>query len=224
MPIVTLTPDQLRARHTLKWMRHTPDVLPMWVAEMDVATAPVVIEAVREAAEREVFGYAAADSRLPEATAAWCAERYAWQIDPSLVYPLPDVLCGIRLAIDCFTVQGSPIVLPVPAYAPFFSALDVTGRRGIFVRMISHREADGRAGYRFDLDAIEDAFIAGAGGLILCNPYNPLGAVFPQSTSPRCVPWPSGTASGSSRMRSTQPSCTTESTCPRRPSTRSPPP
>lgn len=179
MAIVTLTPQELRRRHTMKWTRYGADVLPLWVAEMDLQTCPAVAEAVREAAEREVFGYPTRDDRLGTATAQWCANRYGWQIDPSRVHDLPDVLTGVRLAIDHFTVAGSPIVLPVPAYMPFFDVLEVTGRRGVYTPMLAHTEADGTAGYRFDLDAIEAAFRAGAGGMILCNPYNPLGALFP---------------------------------------------
>ena len=118
MSIVTLTPEQLRRRHTMKWTRLGPEVLPLWVAEMDVATCPAVAEAVREAAAREVFGYPTRDDRLAGATAAWCASRYDWTIDPARVHDLPDVLTGVRLAIDHFTVAGSPIVLPVPAYMP----------------------------------------------------------------------------------------------------------
>ena len=179
MPIVTLAPEQLRARHTMKWTRFAPDVLPLWVAEMDVETCPAVGDAVREAAAREVFGYPSTDRRLASATADWCADRYGWDVDPVHVHALPDVLVGVRVAIDHFTVAGSPIVLPVPAYMPFFDVLEVTGRRGVYVPMLPHTEDDGAAGYRFDLEAIEAAFAAGAGGIIVCNPYNPLGAVFP---------------------------------------------
>lgn len=179
MAIITLTPDQLRARHTMKWTRFGPDVLPLWVAEMDVATCPAVAEAVREAAAREVFGYPSRDERLADATASWCAARYGWAVDPGRVHVLPDVLTGVRLAIDHFTLAGSPIVLPVPAYMPFFDVLDVCGRRGIYTPMLPHRGPDGRDGYRFDLEAIQEGFAGGAGGIIVCNPYNPLGAVFP---------------------------------------------
>lgn len=173
MPL-TLTPDQLRARHTMKWTLHGPEILPLWVAEMDFATCPAVGDAVREAARREVFGYETRDGRLARATAAWCERRYGWSVDPSRIRDhLPDVLHGVCLAIDCFTTPGSPIVLPVPAYMPFFDVLDLTGRRGVFTPMLRDE-----TGYHFDLDAVEEAFRRGAGGIVVCNPYNPLGAVF----------------------------------------------
>ncbi|MEP7160913.1 MAG: MalY/PatB family protein [Dermatophilaceae bacterium] len=170
---VTLTPAQLRARHTMKWTRHGPEILPLWVAEMDFATCPAVGEAVREAAAREVFGYETRDGRLARATAAWCERRYGWSVDPARIREIPDVLRGVELVINHFTTPGSDIVLPVPAYMPFFDVLHLTGRRGVYVPMLR----DGAA-YHFDLEAIEDAFRRGAGGIIVCNPYNPIGAVF----------------------------------------------
>ncbi len=177
--ITTLTPAQLRARHTMKWTRMPADVLPMWVAEMDVETCPEVAAAVRDAAAREVFGYPTYDGRLQDATAQWCARRYSWDVDPDRVIELPEVLTGVRVAIEQLTLPGSPVILPVPAYPPFFDVLDVTGRRGVLVPMLAHTEDDGTSGYRFDLQAIEEAFAAGAGSIVVCNPYNPLGAVFP---------------------------------------------
>ncbi|GAB78712.1 cystathione beta-lyase [Austwickia chelonae] len=179
MAIITLTPDEMRARNTLKWTRYAPDVLPLWVAEMDIRTCPAVQDAIASAVGRQTYGYPSGDSRLAEATADWCARRYAWQVDPGLVHAVPDVLVGVRAAIDHFTTPGSPIVLPVPAYMPFFDVLDVCGRRGVFTSMLVEDCPDGGTAHRFDLAAIEAAFAAGAGGIILCNPYNPLGAVFP---------------------------------------------
>lgn len=171
--LTTLTLDELRARRTMKWTTYPPDVLPLWVAEMDFATAPVVQEAIRDAVAREVYGYPSHDGRLAEAVAAFSQRRYGWAVDPACVHVVPDVLKAVELAITHLTTPDSAVVLPVPAYMPFFDVLHLTGRRGVFVPML--READG---YAFDLTAIEAAFAAGAGSVILCNPYNPLGAVF----------------------------------------------
>ena len=50
-----LTEKQLRGRNTIKWNFFGPDVLPMWVAEMDYPTAPPVLEGIRACVEREEF-------------------------------------------------------------------------------------------------------------------------------------------------------------------------
>jgi cysteine-S-conjugate beta-lyase len=159
----------------VKWNRFDDDVLALWVAEMDFPTAPVVKAAITDAVEREQFGYSRLDGEtgLPEATAAWSARRYGWEVDPNRVHLLPDVLRGIELAIEAFSPPGSAVVLPIPAYMPFFEVVKMLDRPLIEVPMATD---SGR--FMLDLEGIERAFRAGAGTLILCNPYNPLGRAF----------------------------------------------
>jgi cystathionine beta-lyase len=164
--------ETLLRRGTLKWSLYGPDVLALWVAEMDFRTAPPVMDALRSAVEREEFGYPfeGPDSGMPEALASWQKRRYGWEIDPGGVVTLPDVLKGVELALDTFTPAGSPVVVPTPAYMPFFDVLNAL-RRPI-VEVPAALDGDVR---RLDLDGISTAFGQGAASLILCNPHNPLG-------------------------------------------------
>ncbi|MEB3033832.1 MalY/PatB family protein [[Mycobacterium] nativiensis] len=170
-----LTPDQLRARKTIKWNRFEPDVLPLWIAEMDFPTAPAVLDGARACVEDEEFGYPVFGSdALPVAVASWCERRYGWAVRPEWVRVVPDVLKGMEVVIGFLTRPESPVVLPVPAYMPFFDVLQVTGRQRVEIPMA--QQESGR--YVMDLDALDAAFAAGAGSLILCNPNNPLGTAF----------------------------------------------
>ncbi|SRX94233.1 putative aminotransferase [Mycobacterium tuberculosis H37Rv] [Mycobacterium shimoidei] len=171
----SLTEEQLRARRTIKWNLFGPDVLALWIAEMDFPTAPVVLDAVRTCVDNEEFGYPpSGEDLLPNATADWCRRRYGWSIRPESVRIVPDVLKGMQVAINFLTRPESPVVLPVPAYMPFFDVLHVTGRPRVEIRMT--QELSGR--YVMDLDELDAAFAGGAGSLILCNPNNPLGTAF----------------------------------------------
>jgi len=171
----SLTVQELRNRRTIKWNYYDDDVLPLWVAEMDYPTSPVVMDAIKASVNREEFGYPLMDhqSGLQQALAGWTQKRYGWPIDPERVHVLPDVLKGVELSIQDFTTPGSPVILPTPAYMPFPEVIRVSGRDIIEVPM---HFTDGQ--YAFDLDGISAAFAAGAGSIILCNPYNPLGRVF----------------------------------------------
>lgn len=160
----------LRDRGTLKWTAYPDDVLPLWVAESDAATCPAVIDAVRAAVDREYFGYprrSVAD--LAEATADWYADRYGWRPDADRIHPVADVVRGVTLAVRYLTRPDSPVVLPVPAYMPFFEVGPAADRELVHVPTLS----DGP-----DPAAVEGAFRNGAGSLILCNPNNPLGFTF----------------------------------------------
>jgi cysteine-S-conjugate beta-lyase len=167
-----LTEDQLRRRKTIKWNFFEPDVVPLWIAEMDFPTAPAVVDAARACVADEEFGYPTfVDDSLPRATADWCQRRYGWPARPEWVRVVPDVLKGMEIVIEFLTRPESPVALPVPAYMPFFDVLHVTGRQRVEIPMT--QQDSGR--YVLDPDAVDAAFAKGAGSLILCNPNNPLG-------------------------------------------------
>lgn len=188
---------ELRRRGTKKWRGYPDDVIPMWVAESDFHTCPAVARAIQDCVDREYFGYSADDVELREALAAFYERRFGWSFSPDWVRTVPDVVKGVTIAVEELTPAGSTIVLPVPAYNPFFEIPDVTGRPAIEVALTPEG--------RFDLAALEEVFASGtattrgrvvgteeghggnaeeshgtapAGSLILCNPYNPLGRVF----------------------------------------------
>ena len=80
----------------------------------------------------------------------------------------------MEVVINFLTRPESPVVLPVPAYMPFFDLLRITGRQRVEIPML--QDDSGR--YVLDLDALDAAFACGAGSLILCNPNNPLGTAY----------------------------------------------
>jgi len=165
----------LRRRRTVKWTLHPPDVLAAWVAEMDFTVAEPVRAAILDAVDRDEFGYATADpSALTEACAGFLARRYGWTVSPTRVFPVADVLAGIAGALDRFSPPGCGVVVPTPAYPPFFAAVEHGGR--VPVQVPLGFGPDGRR--RLDLDRIDGALAAGARAVLLCNPQNPTGTVF----------------------------------------------
>ncbi|MDT5142823.1 MAG: cysteine-S-conjugate beta-lyase, partial [Mycobacterium sp.] len=170
-----LTEQDLRGRKTIKWNHFGSDVLPLWIAEMDFPTAPAVLDGIRACVADEEFGYPAfREDTLPRATADWCRRRYGWRVAPDWVRVVPDVLKGMELVINFLTRPEGPVVLPVPAYMPFFDLFRITGRRRVEIPML--QDDSGR--YVLGLDALDAAFAGGAGSLILCNPNNPLGTAY----------------------------------------------
>ncbi|SDD34685.1 MalY/PatB family protein [Actinokineospora iranica] len=169
----SLAPEVLRRRGGVKWTRHGEDVLPAWVAEMDFPVAVEIVHAVREATERELFGYAAdqALADLAAACAGWLGRAHGWAVDPEDVHVVPDALRGVELGVALHSPAGSPVILPTPAYPPLFEVIAQCGRPVVEAPMT----ASGRP--TLDLDAVAAAFAAGARTLLLCNPHNPLGTV-----------------------------------------------
>src|SRR5690625_4118583 len=116
-----LTPDTLRERGSMKWTGF-PGALGGWIAEMDFGISPAVADMLQQVLARGDFGYLhpAAQEAVQEATATFIAGQYGWRISPEQVHVIPDVIEGVKLAITEFSPPGSPIILPIPAYMPFF--------------------------------------------------------------------------------------------------------
>lgn len=169
-----ITIEALYEAGHLKWTMFGPGRIGAFVAEMDYGTAPPITAALHAAVDRSVFGYLppAMAAEMSDACAAWQRDTYGWAVAADDVHPLPDVIKGLEVAIEHFSEAGSPVILPVPAYMPFLVVPEAMGRDTIQIEMV--RE-DGR--WVYDLDALDRAYAAGGGLLILCNPYNPLGRV-----------------------------------------------
>jgi cysteine-S-conjugate beta-lyase len=169
-----ITVDDLRARGGTKWSTY-PDSIGAFVAEMDYGVAPGIARALHTAVDDAQFGYlpAALARSMSEAVAGWYSRHYEWEVPPERVHPLPDVIKGLEVALEHFSGAGDKVIVTTPSYMPFLRIPELFGREVVRVPMLHD---DGV--WHLDLDGIDRAFADGAGLLVLCNPYNPLGRVF----------------------------------------------
>ncbi|WP_018255622.1 MalY/PatB family protein [Salinispora mooreana] len=173
-PLTQLTLAQLRRRTSVKWGRYAPDVLPLWVAEMDVPLAPAVAEALQRAITLGDTGYAH-PTGYAEAFGEFAAERWGWtDFSPGRTAVVPDVMLGIVEVLRLVTDPGDAVVVCSPVYPPFYAFTRHAGRQVV--------EAPLGADLRIDLAALDEAFRrARARGrrpaFLLCNPHNPTGVV-----------------------------------------------
>lgn len=171
-----VTPETLRARGGLKWTGIDQDVLGAWVAEMDYGLAPSITTALHDAVDRgdTAYFYPAIEGRAAVAATGYWFEEFGWLVEPQMVFPVPDVVEGIRRAIIHLTEPGTPVVLHTPVYFPFFSMVERAQRE--LIQLPSLRDEGGR--YQIDLAGLDRAFGRGAGSIVLCNPWNPTGKSF----------------------------------------------
>lgn len=169
-----LTDDELRAVGTAKWSYTDPDVLPAWVAEMDVRPCPAVQAALHEAVERGTLGYPPMDrhTALPVATARFLEHSFGWDLDPDRVLVSGDVMAGMLITLTTLC-EPAAVVVPVPTYPPFLDVVPLSGRELVTVPCTT---AGGRPA--LDVEAIEAALAAGARTVMLASPQNPLGRAF----------------------------------------------
>jgi cysteine-S-conjugate beta-lyase len=173
-PLEQLTLDQLRTRRSAKWTTHPADVLPLWVAEMDVLLAPPIAEAVHHAIAVGDTGYPAGQA-YARALASFARDRWGWDgIEAERTAIVPDVMMGIVESLRLITDPGDAVVVYSPVYPPFYAFVSHADRRVI--------EAPLGTDGRLDLNALADAFtvarqVSDRPVLLLCNPHNPTGVV-----------------------------------------------
>ncbi|MGH3444960.1 MAG: aminotransferase class I/II-fold pyridoxal phosphate-dependent enzyme, partial [Nocardioidaceae bacterium] len=175
-PLEQVTMAQLRSRQSMKWRAFPADVLPLWVAEMDVMPAEPVARAVTEAIGRGDTGYPAGTA-YAEALGEFAARRWDWQgLEADRTALVPDVMLGIVEVLKLLTGAGDTVVVNAPVYPPFYSFVEHLGRRVV--------EAPLSADLRIDLEGLAGVFAeatgnssAGRVAYLLCNPHNPTGTV-----------------------------------------------
>jgi cystathionine beta-lyase len=163
---------ELRERRSIKWREHPAEVLPLWVAEMDVRLAPPIRERLAGMVERGDTGYLA-PSGLPEAFAGFAARRWGQTVDPEQVYVIQDVMRGVLELLRHGTSPGDGVVINQPVYHPFPMTIEEAGRRVVNVPLARDEQS---GDYALDLNALERSFRdEGHRVWLLCNPHNPVG-------------------------------------------------
>ena len=168
--------QQRRDRTSVKW-RLWPDVLPLWVAEMDARPCEPVVEAVTAAMRRGDTGYTLGTDYL-DAFAAWADDTWGWSLAGVRAQVVGDVMSGVIEAIRLVTGRGGPVVISPPVYDSFYLAIGGSGRRVIEAPLTGSASA----GPRLDPATLERAFVeatrdGGPAAYLLCNPQNPTGTV-----------------------------------------------
>lgn len=171
-PLTAFALPDLRRRTSMKWRVYPEDVLPLWVAEMDVAIAEPVVRAVAEAMALGDTGYPRGTA-YQDAFADFAAARWGWRPEPGRMRLVTDVMLGIVEALGVLTEPGAAVVINPPVYPPFAGYVQYAGRVVFPVALGED--------LRLDLPALEAAF-AGEDGpkpsvYLLCNPHNPTGTV-----------------------------------------------
>jgi len=154
-----------------------PDLLPLWVADMDFATPEFILEALRRRLDHPVLGY----TQLPDGywpqVAAWIEARHGWRPRPEWMRFIPGIVKGIGMAVLALTRPGDKVVIQPPVYHPFRLIPERMGRRTVCNPL---RRTGDR--YEMDFGQLETVLDDDCRLLLLANPHNPAGIVWPEPT------------------------------------------
>jgi cystathionine beta-lyase len=171
--------EWLAAKPGAKWGQR-PDVLNLWVADMDFPPPPAVSASLQRLIEVGDLGYPAwalEHSPALDAFATRAATRYGWQLDVADCRELNDVTQGIQIALEHHTVPGEGVVVLQPSYPPFLKTVEQMRRA--MVPLNGRRSTESPTGWVFDWDELDHRLSStAASALLLCHPHNPTGHVF----------------------------------------------
>ncbi|MFE5917858.1 MalY/PatB family protein [Streptomyces sp. NPDC056468] len=172
-PLRALSLDRLRCRTSMKWRAYPEDVLPLWVAEMDVPLAEPIVRALTDALALGDTGYPAGTG-YAEALAGFAEKRWGWEPAVERTAIVPDVMLGVVEMLKLVTGPGDPVVVNSPVYPPFYMFIEHMDRQVI--------EAPLGADLRIDLDTLDETFRRATtdgrrAAFLLCSPHNPTGTV-----------------------------------------------
>ena len=154
----------------IRWGRK--DLIPLWVADMDLPTAPFVTEAIRKRAAHPIFGYPQKLSSWRTAIQAWQKLRYNWEINTKWIGFVPGDVPGIAFAIQCLTEVGDKILIMPPVYQPFHFVVQNNHRELVYAPILQEGE-------QFEIDwKVFEKRLKGCKLFVLCNPHNPGGRVW----------------------------------------------
>ena len=164
-----------RGYGSLKWERYAnPEVLPLWVADMDFETAPEIVAALQARLDHGVFGYTVPYSEPVEAVLHYLERAHRYSAKAAWLNFLPGLVPAINLCCHAFTQPHESVMTATPVYPPFLSAPDYAKRELIEVPLC----LDASDQWTLDFAAMEAAVRPDTRLFILCSPHNPVGRVF----------------------------------------------
>lgn len=170
---------QRRGTGCVKWDSDSdPDMLPLWVADMDFRTAPAVTDALMRRASTGIYGYVRVPDRYYDALCRWFDERHNWQINRNRVIYTLGVVPAISAVIKALAKPGEGVIIQTPAYNCFFSSVKNNGCREVYNPLRRVEKGDAFT-YEIDFEHLETlASQPDVKLLLLCNPQNPTGRIW----------------------------------------------
>ena len=110
-----------------------PDMIPMWVADMDFKTLPDIPEALSKRVSDGIYGYSTIPEEYLESVVGWMKRRHDFHVEKDWIVPTPGVVTAFHLAVEAYTKKEESVLVLTPVYYPFYRAIKNNGRR--MVRM-----------------------------------------------------------------------------------------
>ena len=148
--------------------------IPLWVADMDFACAPEILQAMHERLDRRILGYTNLSGDCEASACRWMERRFGWKPEQEQIVFSAGIVSALFAAVARLTKPGDEVCFLTPAYHPFDDAVKKQGRVPVYSRMI---RKDGE--WTIDFTDLSAKLSRPNCALFFhCNPHNPTGRVF----------------------------------------------
>lgn len=123
------TAADLAAVGSDKWTRY-PGCIGAFIAEMDYGLAPCIQEAIDNACDHCKLGYIPEPwkQRVAAACAGWQRSHYGWDVDPSIIRVVPDVLEAYEIFLRELVGAGNSVIVPTACLHAVFERSETVRR------------------------------------------------------------------------------------------------
>lgn len=171
-------PIERRGTRSVKWDEEAADVLPLWVADMDFATAPCIQQAVMQRAMHPCFGYTLVPDDYYQAIIQWFWSRHQWHIRREEILYTIGVIPAIAAILKATTQPSDNVAILTPVYNCFYNLIRNAGCQALDVPLLSRAEAS-TLHFSIDWETLETALSnEKTTVLLLSNPHNPVGRIW----------------------------------------------
>ncbi len=154
--------------------RFDEDTIPLFSADMDIACAPAIIDALHKTVDRRIFGYSLIPAEYKQAIINWFGRRMNWEILPEQIVYNAGTVPALHTCAKAFTQKDDNIIVQLPAYPAFAASTLKNGRN-----MLNNALVNNCGYYTIDFEDFEKkAQLEKTKLFFLCNPQNPTGRVF----------------------------------------------
>ena len=157
------------------------DLIPLWVADMDFETPDFIVEAMKERLTHPVFGYTVVPEDYWPVVQKWIADHHGWETECEWMTFIPGIVKGIGMAINALLGKDDKVIIQPPVYHPFRLIPQKNGREVVFNPLRALPDGN----YEMDFENLESVCDERCRMLILSNPHNPAGIVWPRETLER---------------------------------------
>lgn len=165
--------DSICDRHNMLSLKYDVvpnDVLPLWVADMDFKTAPVITNALENFIKQGIYGYAKTPDSYYEAIKNWHLRREGLAFEKEWILPVPGIVPAISATLKALTLPGDQVIVQSPVYNCFFSSIRNQGLETVDSQLI----LDDKHCYHMNFEDLNAKLQhPRARILLLCNPQNP---------------------------------------------------